>query len=339
VTARAPRARTARASARPRAPRGGAAPADGGFTPGPGLPMGSSARTHPPIGLGLWGLGRWTREDERATRAVAEHAAEVGVPWFDTAEVYGAGRSERLLGDLLARWPAGHPRPFVSTKLSWEHLRPSQVRPALLGSRQRLGVASVDLYLVHAPDAHVPIADTMGALDALEKEGLVAALGVSNFSLEELEAASSALGEGRIAANQVRFNLLERDEADPILEYCRRHRIVVEAYTPTARGLLAGRFLEGRGPPKGDPRSGHGIFRSDQFPEYQARARRLDELARAEGVPLLAIALHALARAGAAPVVGASRPEQVDAMIAAWSARPSDATLDRAEAIAREGTG
>jgi aryl-alcohol dehydrogenase-like predicted oxidoreductase len=299
------------------------------------LPMGNHGATHPGLGLGLWSLGRWFPEDEQRTRAVLAHAFELDLPWLDTAEVYGGGRSERMLGDLLAGRPPGSPVPFISTKLSWEHLRPSQIRPSVLGSRQRLGLPKLDLYLVHAPDPHVPIKDTMQALEALWKAGDLKAIGVSNFSLEQLEAAQAALTETEIVANQVRFSLLERDEADPLLEYCHQHRIVVEAYSPTARGLLAGRFLDGKGPPKGDVRAGHGLFTADTFPVMRERARKIRELALKEKVPMLALALHGLRRAGAAPVLGASRPEQLDEALAAWQSAPSGRVVQEAERIGR----
>jgi aryl-alcohol dehydrogenase-like predicted oxidoreductase len=297
--------------------------------------MGRSGALHPPIGLGLWALGRWYPEDEARTRKVVAHGLERRIPWMDTAEVYGAGRSERILGDALARAGGDAARPFLSTKVSWEHLRSAQVRAAMIGSRHRLGVDQIDLYLVHAPDSHVPIAETMAAMEALWKEGMTRSIGVSNFSVEELEAARSALSETEIVANQVRFNLFEREDAEPVLEYCRQHRIAVEAYTPTARGLLAGRFLTGRGPRKGDPRAEHSIFDAERFPTFQARARKLDALAREAGVPMLSLALHYLRRAGAAPVFGASQPGQVDEALEAWTHPPSGTVLDHADRIAR----
>ncbi|MGI0053495.1 MAG: aldo/keto reductase [Thermoplasmata archaeon] len=300
-----------------------------------GLPMRGTDRRHPSLGLGLWALGRWSAPDEARTRDVLAHALARGIPWLDTAEVYGAGRSERLLGDALARAPEGAARPFVTTKLSWEHLRAAQVRAALLGSRRRLGLSRIDLYLVHAPDPHVPVEETFGALRAAREEGLFDALGVSNFSLEQLRAAEAAAGPGGIQAVQVRFNLFEREEADPILPFCRERGIVVEAYTPLARGLLAGRFLSGR-PAPGDPGRGRGLFQADRLPSVRARARRLRDLAAASGVPMLSLALHGIARDGAVPLFGASRPEQVDEVLSAWSIRPDREVLERAVEIARD---
>lgn len=298
---------------------------DGGF------PLGGTGRFHPPLGLGLWALGRWRPEDEARTKATIGHALERGLRWFDTAEVYGAGRSERILGDVLYRAGPSATGTMLVTKLSWEHLRASQVRPALMGSLQRLGRDKVDLYLVHSPDPRVPIAETMTALEALWKEGKVGAIGVSNFSLEQLTEARAALRESDVVVNQVLYNMLERAEGDEVLPYCRKEGIVVEAYTPLARGLLAGRYLTGAVPP--GPVRNQGL--RDRLPEAQARARQLHELAEEAGVPMASLALHWLSARGVAPVFGASRPEQVDEVLSAWTARPSASVLARADAIVR----
>jgi aryl-alcohol dehydrogenase-like predicted oxidoreductase len=336
VTARASRRRPAvdadAGSARP--------PTDAAEAPAPvdfegdALPMGSEGARHPPLGLGLWALGRWEHEDELRTRDAAERALGRGLRWLDTAEVYGQGRSERILGEVLARTRPSGASAFVSTKVSWEHLRPAQVRASAEASFRRLG-RPIDLYLVHAPDPRVPIQNTMEALEALRAEGRVRAIGVSNFSVEEMEEARAALRSSELAANQVRYNLFEREEGDPVLEYCRRNRIVVEAYTPLARGLLAGRFLDGRPPARGDPRHGRGLFGADHFAEHARRAKALAELAREAEVPMASLALHWLRARGAAPVFGARGPEQVDTALEAWARRPSDAVLARADRVAR----
>jgi aryl-alcohol dehydrogenase-like predicted oxidoreductase len=299
------------------------------------VPLVAGTKPHPELGLGLWGLGRWGSEDEARTKATIARAYERGLRWFDTAEVYGNGRSERVLGEVLLRAAAAAPEAFVVTKVSWEHLRANQVRASLINSLERLGRRSVDLYLIHAPDPHVPLADTMGALEALWKEGRVGAIGVSNFSVDELEEASRHLSETKIAVNQVRYNLFDRDEADPLREYCEREKVVIEAYTPLARGLLHGRYLDGQRVPAEVRRFAARLFEPDRLPMILERTRALRALAEEAKVPLPSIGLHWLRSQGAVPVVGASQPDQVDQNLAAWAVRPSAAVLRRADAIAR----
>ncbi len=299
------------------------------------IPLPGSKKPHPALGLGLWGLGRWKPADEAHTLASLTHAVDAGMRWFDTAEVYGNGRSERVLGEALNRDEAIAKASFLVTKVSWEHLRAGQLRAALIGSLERLGRSYVDLYLVHAPDPHVPLTETMPALEALWKEGRIGAIGVSNFSLEELERAQAALPEARIVVNQVRFNLFDREDADPLLAYCRDHGTVIEAYTPLCRGLLNGRYLTGKRVPADVRRFTQRIFEPDRFAVVQERARALQALANDAGVPLASIALHWLEARGAAPLFGASRPDQVDANLAAWAVRPPSRLLEEADAIAR----
>jgi aryl-alcohol dehydrogenase-like predicted oxidoreductase len=229
----------------------------------------------------------------------------------------------------------GAPEAFITTKVSWEHLRPAQVRASLINSLERIGRPSVDLYLIHAPDPKVALAETIPALESLWKEGRIGAIGVSNFGVEELEEAARHFSETSLVVNQVRYNLFDRDEAEPVREYCRTHRILVEAYSPLARGLLHGRYLDGEKVSAEVKRYAHRLFEPDRLPEILRRARALRDLAAEAEVPLASIALHWLERNGEAPIVGASRPEQVDENLAAWAARPSAGTLDRADAIAR----
>lgn len=295
----------------------------------------SGARPHPEIGLGLWALGRWSFEDEARTKATIGRAYERGMRWFDTAEVYGNGRSERVLGEVLARAPEGAPDAYVVSKVSWEHLRPAQVRAAVVQSLEKMARSALDLYLVHAPDPRVPISETMETLETLWKEGKIRAIGVSNFSAEQLEEASRYLSEAKIVVNQLRYNLFLRDDVDPVREYCRSRGILIEAYTPLARGLLHGRYLDGAKVPRDVRQFAHREFEPDILPEILERARALRELANESGVPLASIALHWLRKMGAAPVFGASRPDQIDSNLAAWAVRPPDGVLDRADRIGR----
>ncbi|MCI4344648.1 MAG: aldo/keto reductase [Thermoplasmata archaeon] len=330
-----PKAKPKSKVARSRTPRSAAPSPSPVLTPPPDeLPLAGTDRRHPSLGLGLWAQGRWGQEDERRTRATLGRAIELGIRWFDTAEVYGGGRSERILGDGLAHAGTLNPPAFVTTKVSWEHLRPGVLRAALFGSLQRLALPKVDLYLVHAPNAHVPIGETMGELAQLAKEGRVGSVGVSNFDVDELEAARSALGSVPLVVNQVRYSLLTPDDGEAVLGYCRDHSIVVEAYSPLAMGLLAGRYLDSEGPSPELRRQDPNIFGPERLPSLLERARGLRKLAKDEGVPLPSIALHWLACRGVAPIFGASRPEQVEEILHAWGVRPSDEVLERADTLA-----
>ena len=324
-------------TARPHRPRGTRATSPAGPVPWTieEIPLRGARKKHPELGLGLWGLGRWTPPDAARTKATIARAWELGLRWFDTAEVYGNGRSERLLGEVLLRTAGGGPGAYVVTKVSWEHLRPSQVRASLMSSLERLARRSVDLYLVHAPDPHVPVAETMAALEALWKEGKVGAIGVSNFTVEELEEASRHLAEARIVVDQVQYNLLDPEEGDLLRDYCRKNDVLIEAYTPLARGLLHGRYLDGGAIPGEVRRYAQRLFETDRLPAILERSRRLRALAEREKVPLASIALRWLRSRGAAPVIGMSRPEQVEENLRAWSVRPDPRVLREAETIAR----
>lgn len=290
---------------------------------------------HPPIGLGLWAVGRWGPDDEIRTRTALDRGLSVGLKWFDTAEVYGAGRSERMLGDALhGLGPEGRDL-LVTTKVSWEHLRAGQVRAALIGSLRRLGLESVGIYLIHAPDPKVPIAETLGALAALRSEGRIGAIGVSNFGIEELEKAAAVAPAVPIAVNQVRYNLFDREDGDAVREYCAKTGIVLEAYTPLLRGLLAGRYLDRQRPPKDLVRLSHRLLGDEELSEVVERGRAIRALAEREKLPMASIALHWLRRRGAAPLIGASRPEQVDQAVDAWARVPDDRVLDEADRIGR----
>lgn len=297
----------------------------------PGMP-----KPHPELGLGIWNRGRWERDTEERIGATINRALERGVTWLDTAEVYGAGRSERLLGAALGEHEPILPQLVIVTKVSWEHLRPAQIRAAIQGSLERLGRSKVDLYLVHAPDERVPIADTMSTLAAIRDDGRIDAIGVSNFSVEELEAAQSALGQQQIAVNQVRYNLIEREDGDPLRAYCRDHSILLEAYTPLCHGVLAGRYLSDGHVPAAS-RRGVRSFAPEKIGATFERARALQRVAQDANVPLASVAFHWLRLQGAAPLFGASAPGQVDDNLAAWSVRPPKSVLEAADAVTADG--
>lgn len=156
---------------------------------------------------------------------------EAGALFIDTAESYG---SEPDVGTAVQGL---REQVFIATKISPEHFRPSDVRQAVEGSLQRMGIDYVDLVQLHEPNPAIPLADTLGALAGLIESGKVRFAGVSNFSVGQLQAAQRALAGHPIVSNQVRYNLIDRTIEQDLLPYCRANGITVIAYCPLGRGL------------------------------------------------------------------------------------------------------
>lgn len=207
----------------------------------------------------VWGFGRGYGEPEVEAAYRASRAS--GVDFIDTAEIYGQGRSERILG-RLAREEQG--RIFLATKFfpyPWRPYRGSLVR-ALRGSLRRLGVSRVDLYQIHWPFPPIPIETWMdGMADAVEL-GLTRAVGVSNYSVRQMERAHAALARRGVglASNQVEYSLLQRGpERTGLLHACRDLGVTLIAYSPLGMGLLTGKYGPDRPPPLARRRRTRGL--------------------------------------------------------------------------------
>jgi aryl-alcohol dehydrogenase-like predicted oxidoreductase len=276
--------------------------------------LGNSGLRVSRVGLGGNNFGR--RLDLDRTRAVVETALAEGINFLDTAESYGGGDSERLLGEILE----GRREDVVlATKFGWDADRGGSrdyVRRAIAGSLERLRTDVVDLYYYHRPDGVTPVADTIAAMLELVDEGSVRAIGVSNFSAEQLDEAVQA---GPIAALQNRYNLLERDAEAEVLPRSAELGVAFIPYFPLASGLLTGKYHRGKPPPPGSRLEGRREALSD---EAFDRVERLDEFAQAHGRSLLELAIAGLAsqQAVASVIAGATSPEQVrqNAAAAEW---------------------
>ncbi|SFE10050.1 aldo/keto reductase [Blastococcus tunisiensis] len=195
------------------------------------------------IGLGTWQFGsrEWGYGDSYADRAaldIVRRARELGITLFDTAEVYGFGRSERILGEAL-----GHERDevVVASKIFPVAPFPPVVRRRWAGSARRLGLDRIPLYQVHQPNPVVPDAVTMPAFRRLLDEGGIGAAGVSNYSLARWRAADAALG-APVVSNQVQFSLARAGPLEDHVPFAERENRLVIAYSPLAQGLLGGRY-------------------------------------------------------------------------------------------------
>jgi diketogulonate reductase-like aldo/keto reductase len=200
-------------------------------------PFGSTGRNVPILGQGTWNAPtRGARADE-AKRAL-RRGVELGMVHVDTAEMYGDGAAERLLGEAIAGLP--REQLFLVSKVLPSNATYEGTIRACEASLKRMRVDYLDCYLLHWRGS-VPLAETMRALEQLVRDGKTRALGVSNFEVSDLEEARGALETERIACNQVLYHLRERTVETHEMAYCREHDIAVVGYTPFGRGDWADR--------------------------------------------------------------------------------------------------
>jgi diketogulonate reductase-like aldo/keto reductase len=199
----------------------------------------------PVIGLGTWSFGGGmspNRSHDREAVATLRFALEIGYTHLDTAEMYGGGHTEELIGQALQG--LDREQIFLTTKVSASHLRYIDVLASLQSSLNRLRTEYVDLYLIHWASNHIPPAETFRALNEAVNRGLVRRLGVSNFGLRQLQE-SVTLAETPIATDQVPYSLANRRYAENgVLAFCQEHRILLTAYSPLKDGVLRNRGVQ-----------------------------------------------------------------------------------------------
>jgi myo-inositol catabolism protein IolS len=190
------------------------------------------------IVYGCWELGGkpWKFKDDENSVHVLRTAYENRITTFDTAEGYGDGHSEEVLGRAVKEIRKDC---IIATKVSPNHLRPQDVRTSIEGSLKRLGTDYVDIYYIHWPNNEIPLEDTISEFNKLKREGLIRAIGVSNFSLEQVK---QGLKYGDIDVIQPEYSLLQRDIEKGLLQFCRENSISVLSYSSIAKGILTGAF-------------------------------------------------------------------------------------------------
>jgi aryl-alcohol dehydrogenase-like predicted oxidoreductase len=287
------------------------------------------------VGLGCNNFGM--RIDEAATGRVVSAALDAGINFFDTADIYGATKSEEFLGRALA---GRRHEAIVATKFGMavdeqrKGARPEYVHRAAEDSLTRLRTDYIDLYQLHQPDPEVPIADTLGALDRLVKAGKVKEIGCSNFSAEQLDEAERAItpGAARFVSVQNEYSLLKREPERSVLPACERLGLAFLPYFPLASGLLTGKYEAGNVPKD----SRLSLSWTSRFTtEKNVRiADALKAFAARRGHTLLELAISWLAARPrvASVIAGATSPDQIRANVAAanWSLTPEElAEIDR----------
>jgi len=279
------------------------------------------------IGLGTWALGGldWGVVPEGVAVATLLRAVDLGINLIDTAPIYGRGRAEELIGKAIRQrgrrddfyiatkagldWEAGQPKPGV-----YANSTEPRLRRELEDSLRRLGTDFIDLYQVHWPDTIVPIAETAGLLGEFVREGKVGAVGVSNFSVAQMEEFRSVTP---LASDQPPYNLFEREIDAEVLPWCARNEVAILTYSSLCRSLLGGRLTRDTTFDDGDIRRVDPKFQRPRFSQYMDAVGQLTAFAQERyGKTILEFAVRwVLDQPGVSVALwGAKRPEQLDAV-------------------------
>lgn len=293
------------------------------------------------VGLGCNNFG--TRIDERRTAEVVHAALDAGITTFDTADMYGRGRSEELLGKALR---GRRDEAVIATKFAKpmdgtgdrQGASARWIATAVEDSLRRLGTDRIDLYQQHEPDPTVPIEETLQALDDLVHAGKVLAIGHSNFSADQIDEAAdvaTSLDLHPFVSAQNELSLVHREAVDDVVPACVRHGLGMLPYFPLADGLLTGKYRRGEAPAEGTRLAGVPTERRERAlsGERFDVVERLDAFAVERGHILLELAFAWLAGlpAMASVIAGATSAEQVRANVdaVAWSLSDADrSTVD-----------
>jgi len=275
------------------------------------------------IGLGTWPMGgrEWGAVPEDVAVATCLGAIERGINLIDTAPIYGHGRSEEIIGKAIR----AHGRRedfFIATKagLEWNpfgvfsNSTESRLRREIEDSLRRLRIKTIDLYQVHWPDPLVPVAQVASLLAGFQREGKVRALGVSNFSIAQIEEFRSV---APLASNQLPYNIFERQIDAEILPWCAANDVAVLTWSSLSRSLLAGRAHRGMKFDLRDIRNYDPKFQEPRFNQYMTAVEHLTAFASehyGKSLPELAVR-WVLDRPGVSVALwGAKSPKQLDAV-------------------------
>jgi aryl-alcohol dehydrogenase-like predicted oxidoreductase len=297
------------------------------------------------IGLGTWAIGgsEWGDVTDHDAVATCLSIFDHGINLIDTAPIYGHGHAEEIVGKAL-REHGKREDFYIATKtgLDWRedgvyaNSTPSRLRQELEDSLTRLGTDYIDLYQIHWPDTALPIETAAAELLRFYEEGKIRAIGVSNFSVEQMEAFRSI---APLHSDQPPYNIFERAIDAEVLPYCLANSIAALAYSSLCRSLLGGRLTINTQFAKGDIRSVDPKFQSTRFPQYLAAVAKLAALAQERyGKRVLHLALRwVLDRQGVrAALWGAKHPDQLNAIdeVLGWSLDAS--AMEAVDAIVKE---
>ena len=285
-----------------------------------------------PLALGCWSFGgkQWGGQEDEDSIAAMEAAYHAGLNHFDTATAYGGGRSETVVGDFLSK-DNRRDDVFLASKFNINK-KLENAEQAVDESLERLQTDMIDLYYIHWPKSDADLRPWMQSLEECRQKGKIKCIGVSNFSVEQME----QVGEvGRIDAHQFCYNLFWRHREHDVIPYCRKHDIAIVTYSSIAQGILTGKFGANPSFPEGDSRSGMVLFEDDVYPHLHSTVEKMKPLAEQAGQPLTHLAIQWVAsQPGVTSViVGARNADQATRNAAAMEEPVSDEILNKLTAL------
>ncbi|MDH3573048.1 MAG: aldo/keto reductase [Desulfobacteraceae bacterium] len=299
--------------------------------------LGTSDIKISPIIMGTWQAGKdmWVGIDDTVSIRAIKAAYDAGITTFDTAEVYGNGHSEKIVGNALQNV---RDRVVIATKVFSNHLQYKKVIDACHGSLKNLNTDYIDLYQIHWPPGSfgakkVPLEETMRAMTDLKTQGKIRAIGVSNFSRSQLEDAATY---GRIDSLQPPYSLFWRKVETDAMPYCLENNITLLAYSSMAQGLLTGKFGPDHTFAKGDHRFRNKLFQPENYERVQKALDRLRPIATANHIILAQLALAwVISQPGTCAIAGARNPEQAVQNAAAANVRLSEEDIEAIDDIGK----
>ena len=204
--------------------------------------LGTTREKIPVLGMGTWEIGDAHNEGRASETKALRRGIELGMSMIDTAEMYGYGNAEKLVGQATKGM---RDKVFIISKVSPEHHGYEDVLSSCEASIRRLAVEHIDLYLLHWPSRQIPIEETMKAMEDLVSRGKIRYIGVSNFSVAQTTKAREALPRSEVVCNEVRYSLTHRAIESELLPFCEREKLTVIAYSPLDTGKVpAGRIQQ-----------------------------------------------------------------------------------------------
>jgi myo-inositol catabolism protein IolS len=271
-----------------------------------------------PLGLGANAVGGhnlFPGLNDETGRNIVRSALDHGINFIDSAFIYGPGRSEELIGEVLKE-RGGRDNVVIATKgahvITGDKITldnsPAFLRQSVEDSLKRLQTDYIDLYYIHFPDESTPKDEAVGELKKLKDEGKIRAIGVSNFSIDQLKEANK---DGHVDVLQSHYNLLHRDAEQDLLPYTQEHGISFVPYFPLASGLLGGKYKQGD--TFSDIRKNDPLFQGETFAKNLEKVDKVRQIANAKGVEVahVVLAWYLTVPSIDALIPGAKRPEQI----------------------------